>query len=155
MFRHNDEGRLTGATFIDHRGKTVHNGSNLGKDLSANGWWALFNTQHSPEPSPQQTPERPSPDHPTPEPETAPFLPPEPERPVSTPEPASEYTEDYEEEIDAASNYGLPTVAERAAPHSVGHDTFHSLTSKGTPYEPIDPEFRSLYKGKKKRERKR
>ncbi len=161
VFRHNDDGRLTGATFIDHRGKTVYNGSNLSKDLSANGWWALFNAARSPEPSPQQTPEQtpehPSPERPTPEhsaPETAPLLPTEPERPVSTPEPAPEYTEDYEEDIDLASNYGLPTATERAATHHVDHGTFHGLTSKTTPYEPIDPEFRSLYKRRKKRQRK-
>lgn len=36
VFRHTDEGRIYGATFIDHRTGCVFNGSRLGKDFSAN-----------------------------------------------------------------------------------------------------------------------
>ena len=36
VFRQNATGRITGATFIDHRTKTVLNGSRLGKSYSAN-----------------------------------------------------------------------------------------------------------------------
>jgi hypothetical protein len=42
VFRTNEEGRLIGATFIDHKNKNVYNGSNLSKDLSANAWHKLF-----------------------------------------------------------------------------------------------------------------
>lgn len=36
VFRHTDEGRIYGATFIDHRTGCVLNGSQLGKEFSAN-----------------------------------------------------------------------------------------------------------------------
>lgn len=36
VFRHTDEGRIYGATFIDHRTGSVFNGSRLGKEFSAN-----------------------------------------------------------------------------------------------------------------------
>ncbi|HTN06515.1 hypothetical protein [Agriterribacter sp.] len=36
VVRRSDEGRLYGMTFIDHESKTVWNGSQLGKNLSAN-----------------------------------------------------------------------------------------------------------------------
>jgi len=43
VVRRNDEGRIYGITFIDHESRTVWNGSQLGKNLSANifnDWWA-------------------------------------------------------------------------------------------------------------------
>ena len=36
VFRHTADGRIYGATFIDHRTKCMFNGSRLGKNLSAN-----------------------------------------------------------------------------------------------------------------------
>ena len=36
VFRHTADNRIYGATFIDHRTKSVFNGSRLGKNLSAN-----------------------------------------------------------------------------------------------------------------------
>ncbi len=36
VLRHSNEGRLYGVTFVDHRSKTVFNGSDLGKEYSAN-----------------------------------------------------------------------------------------------------------------------
>ena len=36
VFRKNDSGRIYGVTFIDHKNKTVFNGSRLGKEFSAN-----------------------------------------------------------------------------------------------------------------------
>lgn len=36
VLRRNDEGRIYGATFIDHNSRTVLNGSRLGKEFSAN-----------------------------------------------------------------------------------------------------------------------
>lgn len=44
VFRENAEGRIYGATFIDHRNKEVYNGSRLGKEFSANVFEKLFNT---------------------------------------------------------------------------------------------------------------
>ncbi len=43
LFRTNDEGRIYGATFIDHEQKCVFNGSRLGKEFSANVFNDLFN----------------------------------------------------------------------------------------------------------------
>ena len=42
LFRRNDEGRIYGATFIDHTTRTVLNGSRLGKDYSANVFNGLY-----------------------------------------------------------------------------------------------------------------
>lgn len=43
VLRENAGGRITGATFIDHRTRTVLNGSRLGKSYSANVFQELFN----------------------------------------------------------------------------------------------------------------
>lgn len=43
VFRHNSEGRLYGATFVDHNTRSVYNGSRLGKEFSANKFYELFN----------------------------------------------------------------------------------------------------------------
>jgi len=42
VFRTNDEGRIYGATFIDHEQKCIFNGSRLGKEFSANVFNTLF-----------------------------------------------------------------------------------------------------------------
>ena len=47
VFRQNVAGRITGATFVDHRTKTVLNGSRLGKSYSANVFQELFNNPHA------------------------------------------------------------------------------------------------------------
>ncbi len=44
VFRYTDEGRIYGATFIDHRTHCVLNGSRMGKDYSANALEQHFNT---------------------------------------------------------------------------------------------------------------
>lgn len=44
VFRYTDEGRLYGATFIDHRTHSVLNGSRMGKAFSANALDQHFNT---------------------------------------------------------------------------------------------------------------
>jgi hypothetical protein len=43
LFRENEQGRIYGATFIDHEQKCVFNGSRLGKEFSANVFNDLFN----------------------------------------------------------------------------------------------------------------
>ena len=51
VFRENDQGRIYGVTFIDHRNREVYNGSRLGKEFSANAFEQLFNRpQEFPEP---------------------------------------------------------------------------------------------------------
>lgn len=49
IFRENDEGRIYGATFIDHQEKAVFNGSRLSKEFSANVFHSLFNENHKAE----------------------------------------------------------------------------------------------------------
>ena len=51
VFRYTDEGRLYGATFIDHRTHCVLNGSRMGKAFSANALDQHFHT-----PPDEQTP---------------------------------------------------------------------------------------------------
>lgn len=48
VVRRNNEGRIYGMTFIDHESRTVWNGSQLGKNLSANvfnDWWSEQNIE--------------------------------------------------------------------------------------------------------------
>jgi hypothetical protein len=59
LFRTNDEGRIYGATFIDHTQKCVFNGSRLGKDFSANVFHDLFNEPQS-RPNNHQSPNIPT-----------------------------------------------------------------------------------------------
>jgi hypothetical protein len=42
LFRENEQGRIYGATFIDHEQKAIFNGSRLGKEFSANMFDELF-----------------------------------------------------------------------------------------------------------------
>ena len=59
IFRQNEQGRITGATFIDHTAGIVFNGSRLGKEYSANKFQELFTVPASvgekvhPEPGPE------------------------------------------------------------------------------------------------------
>jgi hypothetical protein len=46
LFRENEQGRIYGATFIDHEQKCVFNGSRLGKEFSANVFNDLFNEKN-------------------------------------------------------------------------------------------------------------
>ena len=46
-FRHTDEGRIYGATFIDHRTGCVLNGSHLGKEFSANALQEYFTLSYA------------------------------------------------------------------------------------------------------------
>jgi hypothetical protein len=138
VFRYNDDGRLTGATFIDHRGKNVYNGSNLGKDLSANAWWALFSEAG------QQTrqQQRPSAGAALPRPGTAAF------------EPATAQSQQRVETSAADTEISpVPTAPEPATEYGDNHaeyDIFRGLYRHGDAYEQTDPEFRSLYKRRKK-----
>lgn len=59
--RHNEQGRITGATFIDHETRCVVNGSRMGKEYSANALHERFRAIHTPgadsiQPKTQQRP---------------------------------------------------------------------------------------------------
>lgn len=51
LFRYTDDGRIYGATFIDHNTMTVLNGSRLGKEFSANALDARFSQTETQQPS--------------------------------------------------------------------------------------------------------
>ena len=55
LFRENEQGRIYGATFIDHEQKAVFNGSRLGKEFSANAFNDRFSQQPEPENKQQST----------------------------------------------------------------------------------------------------
>ncbi|MBD5356196.1 MAG: relaxase/mobilization nuclease domain-containing protein [Bacteroides sp.] len=59
VFRYTDEGRIYGATFVDHDTMTVLNGSRLGKEYSANALNARFNQGQQTDPQQSQTPVQP------------------------------------------------------------------------------------------------
>lgn len=50
VFRENEEGRIYGATFIDHENRAVFNGSKIGKGYSANVFHTLFQNSIPDEP---------------------------------------------------------------------------------------------------------
>jgi hypothetical protein len=50
VFRQNEDGRIYGATFIDHETRTVLNGSKIGKAYSANVFHNLFQNSREDEP---------------------------------------------------------------------------------------------------------
>lgn len=50
VFRENEEGRIYGATFIDHENHAVFNGSKIGKAYSANVFHTLFQNSREDEP---------------------------------------------------------------------------------------------------------
>ncbi len=54
LFRRNDEGRIYGATFIDHTTRVVLNGSRLGKDYSANVFNDLYGDKQEQAQEPMQ-----------------------------------------------------------------------------------------------------
>ena len=56
VVRRNNEGRIYGMTFIDHEGRTVWNGSQLDRNLSANAFNDWWNNGNKPEPKIQDSP---------------------------------------------------------------------------------------------------
>lgn len=54
IFRHNEQGRIYGVTFIDYQNQAILNGSRLGKEFSANQFQALFSSSSVKEEKPEQ-----------------------------------------------------------------------------------------------------
>lgn len=65
VLRYTDEGRIYGATYVDHNTQTVLNGSRLGREFSANAleqWFQNPQQAQAPTPSPSQSqPQQPQP----------------------------------------------------------------------------------------------
>lgn len=152
VFRHNDDGRLTGATFVDHRCKCAYNGSNLGKDLSANAWWARFNKPLTLQKQPREQTDgqiptvEPRPDNSmTNAPELSLQQPVEPEH--------SMWQQPYEQlqipemwpDISTTDAQEAKIESDRIPDTTL----FRGLSRSTILHENIDPEFRTLYKKKK------
>ena len=138
VFRQNATGRITGATFIDHRTKTVLNGSRLGKSYSANVFQELFNNPRAdrasllpklsaPAPAPatlrQQTPQKPEAQRPetTARPHAVPPAAPAAEQPPKPAPTPPRQTEKIRTEPRGLSPQPHPA---QPAPHGIGESLF-------------------------------
>lgn len=77
VLRYTEEGRIYGATYVDHNTQTVLNGSRLGREFSANALEQWFNNpQQAQAPTPsssQSQPQQPQPAAPSVAPSTTPY----------------------------------------------------------------------------------
>lgn len=129
IFRRTEDGRVYGATFVDHNSRTVLNGSALGKEYAARTWDEWFK-------------------NPPPEPEQA-------EAPAMTYEPIAA-------EVPKPTEGPAPHQCRDGEPFLIGEALLEGLDVFGTLFEPeyepheyIDPEFRLLYRKKRKKKRQR
>ena len=137
IYRINPDGRLYGITFIDHAGRTVFNGSRLGKPFTANVFNELFNNPDA-----------------------------DRKRLIPTPEQeASQQERDTQaEEKQEGAEYRQPENQSHHQSESSGSlidtsalgavDIFSVLMEDDHTHEYIDPAFRYGRKKKKKRRRK-
>ena len=131
----NSEGRLYGITFIDHIGRTVFNGSRLGKAFSANVFNELFNNPDADRerliPQPKQKPSRQ-----------------ERETKAEERQEGVEYRQQENQNQNESSGSLIDTSALGAV------DIFSVLMEDDHTHEYIDPAFRYGRKKKKKRRRR-
>ena len=132
VYRINSEGRLYGITFIDHIGRTVFNGSRLGKAFSANVFNELFN-------NPDADRER---------------LIPQPEQERETKAEDRQEGEEYRQQESQSHhlNESSGSLIDTSALGAV--DIFSVLMEDDHTHEYIDPAFRYGRKKKKKRRRR-
>lgn len=135
VYRINSEGRLYGITFIDHIGRTVFNGSRLGKAFSANVFNELFNNPDADRerliPQPKQKPSRQ-----------------ERETKAEERQEGVEYRQQENQNQNESSDSLIDTSALGAV------DIFSVLMEDDHTHEYIDPAFRYGRKKKKKRRRR-
>lgn len=135
VYRINSEGRLYGITFIDHIGRTVFNGSRLGKAFSANVFNELFNNPDADRerliPQPKQKPSRQ-----------------ERETKAEERQEGVEYRQQENQNQNESSGSLIDTSALGAV------DIFSVLMEDDHTHEYIDPAFRYGHKKKKKRRRR-
>ena len=135
VYRINSEGRLYGITFIDHIGRTVFNGSRLGKAFSANVFNELFNNPDADRerliPHPKQKPSRQ-----------------ERETKAEERQEGVEYRQQENQNQNESSGSLIDTSALGAV------DIFSVLMEDDHTHEYIDPAFRYGRKKKKKRRRR-
>lgn len=135
VYRINPEGRLYGITFIDHTGRTVFNGSRLGKAFSANVFNELFNN-----PDADRTRLIPPPEQ-------------EPSRQERETEERQE-REEYRQQVNQGHHQSesSDSLIDTSALGAV--DIFSVLMEDDHTHEYIDPAFRYGRKKKKKRRRR-
>ena len=135
VYRIKSEGRLYGITFIDHIGRTVFNGSRLGKAFSANVFNELFNNPDADRerliPQPKQKPSRQ-----------------ERETKAEERQEGVEYRQQENQNQNESSGSLIDTSALGAV------DIFSVLMEDDHTHEYIDPAFRYGRKKKKKRRRR-
>ena len=135
VYRINSEGRLYGITFIDHIGRTVFNGSRLGKAFSANVFNELFNNPDADRErlisQPKQKPSRQ-----------------ERETKAEERQEGVEYRQQENQNQNESSGSLIDTSALGAV------DIFSVLMEDDHTHEYIDPAFRYGRKKKKKRRRR-
>lgn len=135
VYRINSEGHLYGITFIDHIGRTVFNGSRLGKAFSANVFNELFNNPDADRerliPQPKQKPSRQ-----------------ERETKAEERQEGVEYRQQENQNQNESSGSLIDTSALGAV------DIFSVLMEDDHTHEYIDPAFRYGRKKKKKRRRR-
>lgn len=146
VFRYTDEGRIYGATFVDHNTMTVLNGSRLGKEFSANALNARFNQGQQPD-----TPVQPAP------------------VPISTPTPTPNSGNTPQIQTTASSASASTSTSATSSPASNAPQTQQSVSSgdydftipgldlfqTGQSFNPDEEEFRRRMQRKKKSSRKR
>ena len=129
VFRRTEDGRVYGATFVDHGSRTVLNGSMLGKEYAARAWDEWFK---NPPTEPEQT-----------------------EAPAMTDEPIpAEVREPMGGAAPLLSHDSEHTLIGQTLLD--GLDVFGTLFEPGDEvHEYIAPEFRLLHRKKKKKKRQR
>lgn len=135
VYRTNPEGRLYGITFIDHTGRTVFNGSRLGKAFSANVFNELFNNSDADR------------ERLIPQPEQEPFR---QKREIKAEE--RQEGAEYRQQENQNQNESSGSLIDTSALGAV--DIFSVLMEDDHTHEYIDPAFRYGRKKKKKRRRR-
>nr|WP_317197891.1 conjugal transfer protein MobB [Bacteroides thetaiotaomicron] len=135
VYRTNPEGRLYGITFIDHTGRTVFNGSRLGKAFSANVFNELFNNSDADR------------ERLIPQPEQEPFR---QKREIKAEE--RQEGAEYRQQENQNQNESSDSLIDTSALGAV--DIFSVLMEDDYTHEYIDPAFRYGRKKKKKRRRR-
>ena len=126
IFRRTEDGRVYGATFVDHDSRTVLNGSALGKEYAANTWDDWFKNP-PPEPEPTEAPAM-------------------TDEPIPVPGPS-------EQSASLPGRSSEPSLIGQTLLD--GLDVFGTLFEpEYEPHEYIDPEFRLLYRKKQKKKQR-
>ena len=147
VFRYTDEGRIYGVTFIDHNAMTVLNGSQLGKQFSANAINERFNN-----PQAQPTNDVPVPD--------TTIIVPEPEQNADTHSDTQSQSGNTQAPSDG-QQHSTGTQHQSATSHSAtdyGDSDFTlpglDLFQPGQSFNPDEEEFRRRMQRKKKKGRR-